>query len=637
MNSLGFKKSLLLIVTSLLIIALLISGLFSYQILKQNAVDSLIERVQTSIQYEAGDIDAYIRKNADPAKAMSTLYEKYDYQTSHEKYAELTAVLGGVTKVTIGFDDGSSYVSRPSNSTFPGGIGIKSKYDPRTRSWYQSGKATPGLGLSDIFFTKQDEPMFGATHPIKDGIVLADIRLGQLQGIVEGIQLLEGNVGIILDKNGLILASTAEYAEVKGNISDIAEFQDFASEVMNSERTLHEVNINGSDVLVFSQRVDLLGDVSMYLIMALDSKIAFAPINKQMKNMITTLVTILVIFSVIIILCLNYLYKPVLELRDVVKNLSSGECDLTQRLRVKSDDDLGQIAGSVNTFIENLQGNMVSVRSLTSSLSSGVQSLEQQLQTSTSILSEHVNQTNSVATSMQELNASAEQVATSATEAAEFVAGANRKGESSRESIEGAQSSILGLVSDIDAATSNVETMNQETKDINSVLSVIGSIAEQTNLLALNAAIEAARAGEQGRGFAVVADEVRALAARTQESTGEIESSLSKLQSGAESAVLAIQKTKETSENTATDVHRISDTMEDLVQQVNEVDGISSGIAQAADEQNSVIHGITESVSNIHTMVEELTRTGQSISEETVSISDVNRELMQIVSRFKLG
>ncbi|TYK64848.1 methyl-accepting chemotaxis protein [Colwellia echini] len=636
MKKLGFKQSLILIITLLLISSLLIMSLFSYNLLRQNAEDDLIKRVQSSIKAESNVISSYILQHSEPAKGLAELYEKYDYQTAHEKLAEVAAFSTGVSKITIAFDDGSSFVSKPSNSTFPGGIGIKEKYDPRVRAWYQKGKNSSGLILSDIFFTKENVPMFGALHTIKGGVILSDIRLGQLQSVLEGVDIMDGAVGVIVDEKGMILASTADYASVRGNLSDTPVFKESAGNILSTSKLMTNTKVDGKDTLLFSNRIDLLGDSEMFLIVALDSKTAYASVTKQTSILLTTMLIIVIVSSIILVLFLNYLYRPVLELRRLTDNLSSGECDLTQRLAVKSDDDLGRIAQGVNSFIETIQENMLSIEILTNDISTGVSELQQQTNKSRDVLSEHVTQTNTVAVSMQELSASAQQVAGSATEAANLVNSANHRGESSRNIISGAQRSISTLVNEIDTAAQNVEKMSQETKDINSVLSVIGSIAEQTNLLALNAAIEAARAGEQGRGFAVVADEVRALAARTQQSTSEIESSLSKLRSGADTVVQSIDGTRLTSQSTASDVHQISESTEELLKEVNQVDQISSEISLSANEQSRVIDSISESVSNIHTMVEELTTSGQDISKETESISNVNVELTQIVNRFIL-
>ena len=178
--------------------------------------------------------------------------------------------------------------------------------------------------------------------------------------------------------------------------------------------------------------------------------------------------------------------------------------------------------------------------------------------------------------------------------------------------------------------------MNIETQDIASILSVIGGIAEQTNLLALNAAIEAARAGEQGRGFAVVADEVRALAGKTQQSTRQIETALSMLKEGANSVVVAIKQTGNTSQNVVSSAQAVASNLGELTNYVSQINNLSVQISTSAHEQNTVIQELTCNMSRIHSLADGLSTKGQSMCAETASIEAINKQLVAIVNEFKL-
>jgi len=237
---------------------------------------------------------------------------------------------------------------------------------------------------------------------------------------------------------------------------------------------------------------------------------------------------------------------------------------------------------------------------------------------------------------MAELSSTAELVVQNSEEAARFTQEANLTGDMSKNTILKAQESLSVLAKEVAKSTVDVERMSKETQDIASILTVIGGIAEQTNLLALNAAIEAARAGDQGRGFAVVADEVRALAQRTQQSTGEIDDALIKLQQGSESVVSSIESTKITSEETINEAAGVASSLETMTGFVTKINDLSMLISNSANEQNSVIQEITQNMESIHSMVENLNKKGSSTLQETQNIADTNNQLASIVGKFKL-
>ena len=179
--------------------------------------------------------------------------------------------------------------------------------------------------------------------------------------------------------------------------------------------------------------------------------------------------------------------------------------------------------------------------------------------------------------------------------------------------------------------------MASETDGINTVLGVIGDIAEQTNLLALNAAIEAARAGEQGRGFAVVADEVRNLASRTKESTEEIETALASLLKGSQSVVDSMESTKEKCGQTAEGAGQVAESLDVMTDFVTEINDLSTQIAAAAQEQNSVTQELSRNMTAINDIVGELDNNGKQALEDAHSIAEINTRLSGIVGRFKLS
>jgi methyl-accepting chemotaxis protein len=235
------------------------------------------------------------------------------------------------------------------------------------------------------------------------------------------------------------------------------------------------------------------------------------------------------------------------------------------------------------------------------------------------------------------MSASANTVADNAKKTALSTQQTSNEALISKELVTTSSESVKMLVTEVDTASDRINTMHENTQEIVSVLSVIGAIADQTNLLALNAAIEAARAGEQGRGFAVVADEVRSLAARTQTSTAEINEILSKLTSDAGLAVAAMEVTKESCQSTTDNTIRVGAGLDAMVGSIIEVNELSSQIATASSEQSAVADEISHNMSSIQNMVYDLTENGQLTTTSTENLVIANDHLTVLVSRFKLN
>ncbi len=234
------------------------------------------------------------------------------------------------------------------------------------------------------------------------------------------------------------------------------------------------------------------------------------------------------------------------------------------------------------------------------------------------------------------MSSTAEDVARNAADTASLTRVANDQALSSKKIVEDASLSVHELISEVDQATHKVRTMEQDARRINSVLMVIGEIAGQTNLLALNAAIEAARAGEQGRGFAVVADEVRALAGRTQASTFEINEMLSRLQEGVSAAVLAMEVTKEKCQSTVEKTALVTDGLDVMADSVSRINDFSTQIATAAEEQSAVSDEINRNMVTVRQIVNDLVSGASASEQNSQSLTNSNKSLIGLVKRFKV-
>ena len=330
-------------------------------------------------------------------------------------------------------------------------------------------------------------------------------------------------------------------------------------------------------------------------------------------------------------------YRPVLELKALVSDLAQGDGDLTKRLDIHSKDELGEISENINLFVEQLQSLMQSVQAAADKMNHGISVLSEQTSDSQKLLAQHAQETEQVATAITELDATAGTVVDSAGESVTLMNQANQQTADSKQLLQTAVTSVKSLASEVDETSVSLEQMNQGSEKIGSILEVIGGIAEQTNLLALNAAIEAARAGEQGRGFAVVADEVRALASRTQQSTSEIDEMLSQFRSDSAKAASAMQETIAQCQTVTEQTFAVSNSLDDVSGHVSEVDGIGLGIASAAEEQSRVTKEIHQNMEAIRGVVASLETAGKETVISTDELNQSYTQLCHILERFKLS
>ncbi|MDX1301375.1 methyl-accepting chemotaxis protein [Photobacterium sp.] len=358
--------------------------------------------------------------------------------------------------------------------------------------------------------------------------------------------------------------------------------------------------------------------------------------DNKVSMSIAIAAALLIIALLVAAWSINKIVKGLVMLKERIDTLSTGEADLTSRIDVTSHDELGDIGNSVNNFIIYLQSMVLEIAQASAHITEGIKQLDVQSDQNNQALLKHASETDQVVTAITEMSATAETVAQNATETATNTQKANDKAMLAKDDVLEASGSMMVLVDEVGAASASINTMNENTQQIVSVLGVIGEIADQTNLLALNAAIEAARAGEQGRGFAVVADEVRSLAARTQSSTAEINEILTILRQDAASAVAAMDVTKTSCERTAENAERVSNSLDAVTGSIVEINDLSTQIATASEEQSSVTEEVSRNMNNIREMVHELTQNGQATVDSTQSLAAANAQLNTLVSKFKL-
>ncbi|ARR44921.1 methyl-accepting chemotaxis protein [Vibrio campbellii] len=336
------------------------------------------------------------------------------------------------------------------------------------------------------------------------------------------------------------------------------------------------------------------------------------------------------------VLLLKTVVKPINNIKEAMVQIASGEGDLSQRINIHSQDEIGQLAGGFNQFVTKIQATVSQVVESSNTLRHEMSNLNSLTSTIASSTVDQQRDSEAVAAAVHEMQVTSRNVSDSATEAALASQTANEELSNTNVILEQTVAAIRDLAGEIESASQVINTLDNDVSNIASVLDVIRGIAEQTNLLALNAAIEAARAGEQGRGFAVVADEVRSLASRTQKSTGEIQAMIEKLQAGAAQAVEVMQGSKTSSEDTIQSAGLATESLAEILNAIARMNEMNTHIATAAgqqssvsDEVNSNVQGIADSSTSIVDVVNQAQQSLSMLSEQT-------QQLDKQVSQFRV-
>jgi methyl-accepting chemotaxis protein len=332
----------------------------------------------------------------------------------------------------------------------------------------------------------------------------------------------------------------------------------------------------------------------------------------------------------------NAITKPINQVVQALKDIAQGEGDLTQRLRVNSNDELGELANWFNVFVEKIQGVITQFRENANDLSSSASVLKQHSQNTNNAIVKQETELDQIATAVNEMSSTVQEVERNIASSTKDTEEADNQANLGNQVVVETMSAISVLANDIETASEVIADLQQNSESIGAVLDVIRGVAEQTNLLALNAAIEAARAGEQGRGFAVVADEVRTLASRTQQSTEEIHEMIEKLQVGAKEAVQVMDKGRNQAHSSVKKAEQASESLTAITQAVAIIKDMSLQVASASTQQSNVTEEISRNIVNISQVATSTSEESKEMTQKSMQLDQLSTDMLELVSQFKV-
>ena len=408
-------------------------------------------------------------------------------------------------------------------------------------------------------------------------------------------------------------------------------------EAMNTAPVIDRISTSSGEYAVYLQVVrDYSGKAIGVMEISMDRSGYVAAINTA-RNATLGIAALAIAIGLILAYFIGYsITCPIRQAVQAMEDISHGEGDLTRRLEQKGKNEISDLAGAFNTFAAKVQAMVQEVMRSVEQISTASEEMSLITdETSREVLKQQ-SETDQVATAMNEMTATVQEVARHAAQAAESARQADNEARDGKKVMQQTLNAMDNLASEVENAAEVIHTLEQESEQIGTVLDVIRGIAEQTNLLALNAAIEAARAGEQGRGFAVVADEVRTLASRTQASTQEIQQMIERLQAGANNAVKAMEAGRSQAKNGVTQASQAGVSLETITKSVATISDMNMQIASAAEEQSSVAEEINRNIATISQSADNTAHGAQQTATAGEELARLAAQLQTLVGQFKV-
>ncbi|MEW6994993.1 methyl-accepting chemotaxis protein [Colwelliaceae bacterium MEBiC 14330] len=540
-------------------------------------------------------------------------------------------------KESANFDNVFMAFADGSNKNANGVVLPPGNDDPRQWGWYINAMSAPNRVFMDnptvAAATGANVVSLGKAQYINgEQIVLgADVELTdiiqQLERVIlpgESEMFLATNEGtIFVHENTALLNKAVNQTNAEFTLSTLSR--------LAQSNTIYRETLAGDDLYVYVAPIE---GTRLNSVIFIDYDSVVGPLYDALYSQLFVAFIAIAVFAFLITLLCRILFTPLANVSDALALIAQGGGDLTQRINVKTDDEVGELANNFNTFVGSLQELILHMRGQSKELEQLAQYGNTSSDKAVGDLEQQKQEITLVVTAVSEMAASTKEIAFNAEQTADTVHSSSTQTESGRSLVINSRKSINNLADEMVKAKEVISDLHQHAQAINGILSTIQGIAEQTNLLALNAAIEAARAGEQGRGFAVVADEVRVLSQRTHSSTEEIQMMINTLQQSTTKAVDLMETSSKLADHAVTDSDKAALSLDEISESVNTINDMTTQIATAAEEQTLVTEEIMRNSTAIQDIAEEITTDANKSQEQSESLNLQASQLNEKVAIF---
>lgn len=675
LKNLSIKQKLLIAVGGSVAVLLMLCALFTVNHLGQLTRYQVQAEVDSLVTTESVNIGEFFAQYAQVAR---TFLEAPQFQAWFLAYpgrnAELNSVPGyqeinnsfikisqrdpNILSAFFALDRTAEYFRENSRTGVdkegPDAGDVSKGYFATQRPWYklslEQNKFFVGSPSADFTTGIVSAVVEGPVY-LPDGTLLGvgglDLHLDKLGEHVERIRYQNQGYPFLLDSQGQVVHfSKAAGLEIKANdplelldknLVDTTGFSELTQAAKEQKSGFTKVSLSGQSYYVSYQPVSMDFPKMNWLVgLLIPAELIEAPVQKATAWALLATLLMLAVITVVVVLTTQRIIRPLSDLTEAMKDIASGEGDLTRSLSIQSSDEVGVLAQHFNTFVSKLRKSLQHTSEQSALVHQSSQKLTSVAGQTDSEIQNNKLQIGAVSTAVTEMSATVQEISRNAQQTSSAAAHAQQRGNEGALLSQAAVKDMSLLAETMNDAVAVIIGLSKESENIGEVVDVIKAIADQTNLLALNAAIEAARAGEQGRGFAVVADEVRSLAGRTSESTGHIRSMVEKLQSIAKDAEAKMQQGREQSQLGSERATSMQGALDAIGHAIEVVQQQSSAIAVATQQQGIVAQDINLNIQRITQLMDSTASHTTELNTESHLLNQAAQQLKIITGQFKL-
>ncbi|MCT7943237.1 methyl-accepting chemotaxis protein [Shewanella holmiensis] len=635
-SQLTIKQKILLTVTLAVLLSTVLVGVLSQRSAKNVVEERMLTSEMPSILLQIRNkIDLDISSLMNAAEQLANSRMLLNWLEQGRPASEESAVVAQLNDIASQYDLAQASYADRQTAAYYTQDGFLRELTPQQDGWFFDYRDSRQEKMLNVFTESNGEVKLFINYqqPNGRGLVGLAKSLDDMVNLLASFKIEDTGFVYLVDAEGQVKLHQDKSQMGKKSLSQLYPNVNVQQLLNKNDFNLIKAEADNQQMLIASSYLPSMG---WYLVAQVPEAEVFALLEESSYQILISTIIIAALFIAIAIAVAGSVSRPIAQVAELFRNIGEGEGDLRQRLPVNGEDEIAQLARGFNSFISKIQDSVIEVAQTSEQL--GKSAIDVSNQAHQTLEDSHLqkDRTVMVVTAINEMGATVNEIASNAAQAAVTAREADTESLEGQQVVTRARNTINQLSKDVEQVGEVIESLATHTKSIGSILDVIRAISEQTNLLALNAAIEAARAGEAGRGFAVVADEVRNLASRTAASTNEVQSMIDKLQSEASRAVTAMEQSRNRSREGVQAVDEASNSLSGISQQIASISDMNIQVAAATEEQSTVVEDINRNVTEINDITQRTAQTAQAAAQASKALNQLANRLDTLVARFKV-